>query len=121
MLPKGSCLDQQRALALKRMNLPLDYCSELLLARDYCYRNVNQMSRDTYGSPPTGRDGPNAGDTQIGCSACQDCQGMVCEAAGDAYSAMRRVASSAPEQDQPAPVQIGVYGPGGAAHMQQCC
>ena len=59
MLPKGSCLDQQRALALKRMNLPLDYCSELLLARDYCYRNVNQMSRDTYGSPPTGRDGPN--------------------------------------------------------------
>ena len=41
MLPKGSCLDQQRALALKRMNLPLDYCSELLLARDYCYRKVN--------------------------------------------------------------------------------
>ena len=65
MLPKGSCLDQQRALALKRMNLPLDYCSELLLARDYCYRNVNQMSRDTYGSPPTGRDGPNSPASEV--------------------------------------------------------
>ena len=45
----------------------------------------------------------------VGC-ACRGHQGLLCEAAPAAYGAMRRVASSAPEQGQPAPVQIGVYG-----------